>query len=102
MFTKKDLQNGDVVEYKNGSRRVVIDDQLFGEDGYSKLDAFSGNLKASHYTIMKVYRNPKCFSNCDESNCIYDRNTDDVKEMTLAEVCKELGYNIKIVRGENE
>jgi hypothetical protein len=50
-------------------------------------------------------RRPLCASDCrlnvfthSGGKLIYDRERDTVEEMTLAEVCKLLGKNIKIVK----
>lgn len=33
-FTKADLKSGMVVEYRNGKRRLVLNNGLVGKDGY--------------------------------------------------------------------
>ena len=58
-FTKTDLRDGMVVEYKNGKRRLVIADMLIGKDGYLTLESFRQNLeniKFMEHTIVKIYK----------------------------------------------
>lgn len=56
-FQKNDLKDGMVVEYRDGSRRLVSGDLLIGEDSYSDLDIFNYKLKArlSVMDIVAVY-----------------------------------------------
>nr|DAG84205.1 MAG TPA: hypothetical protein [Caudoviricetes sp.] len=59
-FTKSDLRNEDIVEYRNGCPRTVKGNHLYDEDGFqvNDLDRYDENLKNSSddLTIVKVYR----------------------------------------------
>ncbi len=95
--TKGNLQFGDIITLRNGERYVFADNCIFGEDsGYCR-DAddiflwhndliYDGN---SDYDIVKVER---------AGNVIYEREENKVKEMTIAEISKELGYEVKVVK----
>lgn len=102
-----DLQFADVVTTRNNQRYVVGDNCLLGEDNTYYLDcvtisdSFDEDLTHhdhswsgisdhdTNYDIMKVER---------AGQVVYERKEEPVKEMTLAEVCKELGYEVKIVK----
>lgn len=57
-FTKSDLKSGMVVEYRDGGRRLVIDECLVGKDSHYELSAYNENLKNEYprLTIMKVFK----------------------------------------------
>lgn len=56
-FTKKDLKPGMVVEYKDGKRRVVLNDKILGKEGFNCLDSYTEELKNewANLDIEKVY-----------------------------------------------
>lgn len=96
-FTKKDIQFGDVITLGNGERYVYAGNALCGEnhgvcDGYS-IKAWDENLKSTlenkNKDIVKIERN---------GNVIWER--EEVREMTIEEISKVLGYEVKIVKGE--
>lgn len=107
-FTKKDLKNNDIVTYQNGKRGIVfieleaiVNDDL---NGYIPLNSISSNLTNlncfSDWDIIKVQRsdNTHHFMTFywDNTPIIWERQ--ETVEMTLAEVCKALGKNVKIVK----
>lgn len=103
VFTKKDLKDGMVVEYRNGKRRIVLGDNLLGEDGCGDLKHYNKDLTLDGYentlTIDKVYKTiamkiSKLFED-DYLTLIWER--EHIKEMTVEEIEKELGYKIKVV-----
>lgn len=56
---KSDLKSGMVVEYRDGIRRLVVNDDLIGDDGHLSLSNYNDDLKHDEYSdldIMKVYR----------------------------------------------
>ena len=61
-FTKSDLKDGDIVTYRDGTRRRVRDNKLLSEDGYSgnRLENYNNNLKnkdgGHNLDIVKVER----------------------------------------------
>ena len=111
-FTKKDLKNGDVVKFKNGWIHIVCCDTgtLITPDGYNELDEYNEDLtygrpvysEGRPYDIVAV-RRPKKAGDCtfdafkfNYGDLVYERK--EVEEMTLEEVCKALGKEIKIVK----
>lgn len=58
-FTKSDLKDDMVVEYRDGGRRLVIQDRLTGIEGYSTLESYEDSLNHVIYKsidIVKVYK----------------------------------------------
>lgn len=108
-FTKKDLKNGDVVVFRNGDVGIAIPDQnvIVTENGYRTLSDRTDDLRfvESEYPecdIMKIYR-PYQPHQCRFHPCGYSAGTlvyerKEIEEMTLEEVCKALGKEIKIVK----
>ena len=108
----KDLKTGMVVETRNGTKYLVVnrDGELcdIGMNCYMTLDGrdpHKSNMtwpNDSSLDIMKVFK-PKLrkFSIMlsDEHNCIWKR--EEVRRMTVSEVCKELGYEVEIVRDDS-
>lgn len=106
-FTKADLKDGMVVEYTNGWRRMVLGQNLIGDKLYVPLCTYTDDLREEHepvYTINKVYKSHACFlgeiREDDFLTLIWERKEEkpEPEEMTLAEVCKALGKEIKIVK----
>lgn len=107
MFTKVDLRNGDFVEYRDGSIRLVVDDRLFGIYSSSALEYFTDQLLSndricSNMDIIKVYRGGHTFQTATTGTVVFDRNKDVIEEMTIEEVCRALGKNIKIVNNHED
>lgn len=100
-FTIDDLQFADIVTARNGKRYVVADGYLYSEVSDSYLDScfinswYNDDLTTEDnfkdYDIVKVER---------AGNVIYEREETKVKEMTLEEISKELGYEVRIVKGD--
>lgn len=57
-FTKADLKDGMVVEYRDGDRRLVIDKYLIGKNAHYELSTYNENLEDGYprLTIMKVFK----------------------------------------------
>lgn len=95
-FTKADLKDGMVVEYRNGNRRLVIVNMLIGEDGFLTLDSFRENLeniKFMEHTIVKIFKIKEAMTFnyiLDDKNLelIWERN--EAKKMTAEEMRKKL------------
>lgn len=68
-FTKSDLKDGMVVEYRNGKKRIYINGFLLGLDGYLPLDDYSNNLLIPEdyegFDIYAVYQIVKGFNLSD-------------------------------------
>ena len=104
-FTKADLKEFDIVEFRNGSKTWVVKDIVLGKlsiGGFS-IETWLDDLKdegAHGLDIMKVYRPtdslPLDKSKWKDLPLIYERT--EVKEMTVEEISKALGYEVKVVK----
>lgn len=105
----KDLKTGMVVETRNGTKYLIVnqDGKLYGigMNGYMSLDGRYPHKSDmtwpddSDLDIMKVFKPAlRKFSIMlsDERNCIWNREK--VRKMTVSEICKELGYEVEIVK----
>lgn len=101
-ITTADLKNGDMVEFRNKERYIKTKNAFINIEtnemiGISHYDNcwFCSAFKDRSHDVMKIldmseyYKNPKWSMEREERK---------VEEMTLEEVCKELGREIKIVR----
>lgn len=108
-FIKKDLRSGDVVIHRNEQVGIVIleHNAIVYKDGYNLISELLEDLTSSNpitpsYDIMEVYRPNEPFQCQFSASCftrgelVYERK--EVEEMTLEEVCKALGKEIKIVK----
>lgn len=101
-----DLPFGTVIKLANDDEYVIANSTWYGEDEYSFKD---GDLfDEDEFNDDLEYIG----GDCDEEDCylyniqkitygtaiLYIREPKEVKEMTLEEICKELGYNVKIVK----
>ena len=115
-FTKSDLRSGDVILRRNGNVEIVCLETgtlIHQVDGWSKLSDIDEDLtyklccnnhSIPEYDIVAVHR-PTKPSDCRFSafyakagELVYERK--EVEEMTLEEVCKLLGKEIKIVKSK--
>jgi hypothetical protein len=108
-FTKKDLRNWDIVQYRDGSEAIVNIDlgTLISVKGFNSLHSFREDLKSCSgevsFDIVAV-RRPKLQHDCQLDKVfkyhlgelVYERQ--EVEEMTLEEVCRLLGKDIKIIK----
>lgn len=94
-FTKADLRDGMVVEYRDGDRRLVIDECLVGKDSHYELSAYNENLENEYprLTIMKVFkicRRAILESILDDDNLELIWERAESKKMTVEEMRKKL------------
>ena len=108
-FTKADLKDGMVVEYRNGKRRLVFNYTFTGIDGYLEFSNYTNNLTYNYishedprsFDIVKIYeikyigKIPDMFSDYN-LNLLWER-PEEYKEMTVEEIEKALGCKIKVV-----
>ena len=115
-FTKADLKNGDVIKYRNGLTGVVCIETgavILDRNEYMTVDticddlthldkAYTSSYRNSDWDIVAVRRpnepcdcRPNAFDT-KQGTLVYERK--EVEEMTLEEVCKALGKEIKIVK----
>ena len=106
-FKKDDIQFGDIITLRNGERYVYAADRIFAEFEYTqRLDyrIFSRTFNRNFEIILPDYKDDR---NCDiikierQGQIIYERE-EEVVEMTLSEICKKLGCNVKIVKERGE
>ena len=107
-FTKADLKNGDVVKISDGTIGIICldTDTIILKDGFDRVSELSDDLKfiqskrGAHITMVRrPYHSFHCQFDAFELNwgeLVYERK--EVEEMTLEEVCKALGKEIKIVK----
>lgn len=109
-FTKRDLRTGDVVLRRDGSVEIFVRavekfiGQGVGANFLANIDLdLTSNISTSRDII--AVRRPQSDYDCqfdafehNRGELVYDRERDTVEEMTLAEVCKLLGKNIKIIQ----
>lgn len=104
-FTKADLKDGMVVEFTNGNRAMVLNNQFIGLHCYSNMDNWSDTLENIHSpfrVITKVYTSKSWYLskyfNEEYLTLIWERAEEEpAKKMTVAEIEKELGYKVEIV-----
>ena len=95
-FTKADLKDGMIVEYRDGTRRIVIGNAFIGKDGFNYIDNYKCSLESYRnkvYDICKVYSFllPYGFNSLFKDNnlkLIWERT--EVKNMTTEEMRKKL------------
>ena len=103
IIKKSDLKYGDVVTYRCGHVRIVKGGDLVYLKDFAELsfhlDRFDNDLfyngisKDPQCDIIKVYRP-------ETEETFYTERAKKVKEMTVAEIEKELGYSIKVIKEE--
>ena len=106
-FTKEDLRTGDVVMQRDGTIQIANCElgMFITNDWWNDMDSFSSDLihnMDKNFDIIAV-RRPIEKTDCtfkafkyESGILIYERK--EVEEMTLAEVCRLLGKEIKIIK----
>ena len=106
-FTKADLKTGDVILLRDGETEICNCElgTLIVKNGWDDLNSFNNDLTCcitKDYDIVAV-RRPREKGDCifnafkfEFGELVYERK--EVEEMTLAEVCKLLGKEIKIIK----
>lgn len=110
-FTKADLKTGDVVKFENGNIGIVNGElrTIVMKDVFCQLKSYNENLTCKHTDALNSWdivavRRPHTPYDCQfcafekkHGVLVYERK--EVEEMTLEQVCKLLGKEIKIVKG---
>ena len=115
-MNKNDLKTGMVVKFKEGHLAVMLNDNTAvsfkGEGGVSK-NMMEEDISLGRHSIAEVYTIDQSRSlNADMEFWLQDGNildyctlvwkyVEEVEELTLGQVCKELGREIKIIREGN-
>ena len=109
-FCKDDFKTGDIVTLRNGDRLIVTkndfnDIDVNNNNNLCEISELDNDLRYVNIWAGEDVTQPE-----DEKNDImkverptqykimYER--EEGKEMTLAQICKELGYNVKIIKEE--
>lgn len=106
-FTKEDLKSGDIVIFRNYEAGVVFLEQnaiIFKRFAdYMKLSSYDIKLYnncSEEWDIVKVHRPVSAYGLMHDqwynAPVVWER--EETVEMTLAEVCKALGKNVKIIK----
>lgn|SRR5574344_1027623 len=119
-FRKRDIKDGDVIVRRNGDVEIAMIkyNMFIAADGWNDFEHIREDLTycntygsngCGKYDIVQVYRPIKKYG-CilkvyDDNNIsqvlIYDREkAEEAEEMTVDEICKALGKNIKIVKSK--
>ena len=105
MEMKKYLKNGNVIECRNRRRYIVMNEGNFATDATEFIEDLEnvGTLRAEEWDIMEIYRPTRStsLSNLLKNPSIYCElvwKRAEKKEMTVAEISKALGYEVKIVK----
>lgn len=106
-FTKADLRTGDVVMQRDGVIQIANCElgMFITNDWWNDMDSFdldlTHNMKEEHdiVAVRRPLQKQDCNFKAFRYECgilVYERK--EVEEMTLAEVCRLLGKEIKIVK----
>ena len=89
---KKHREDGPAIEYANGYKSWYINGELHREDG----PAIEGSCGYYADVDKAWYLNDVQYTKEEH----YNKLNPKAKELTMEELVKELGYNVKIVEGE--
>lgn len=103
MFTKKDLKDSMVVETRDGKYYLVCGDLFIRDIGFLDINTYNNDLTTKLYEkdIIAIYDKIYSLNSLNDIECLNKKllwKREEVKKMTLAEIEKELGYPIKIVK----
>lgn len=104
-FTKADLKDGMVVEYRDSDRGIILKNKIISFNSYSSLENFKNNLEHTYLSdlnIDRVYKSDSLtlrnYFDDKYLTLIWERKEEEpAKKMTVAEIEKELGYKVEIV-----
>ena len=105
MEMKKYLENGNIIECRNLHRYIVMGDGKFAANQESFIEDLEniGTFEKEEWDVMKIYRpvRSKSLSNLLKNPSLYCElvwKRTKKREMTVSEISKALGYEIKIVK----
>lgn len=118
MFDKNTLVIGDVIELKRGKQYILMPQSEKYKGHYAGPDLVFINItmpdwrsfaSVQNNEIVRVYRRqfssdfPRdgkvSYGNENKDSVIYDATKSKVKELTVEEISKLLGYDVKVVKG---
>ena len=100
-FTKSDLKDGDIVTYRNGLKKIVSGDKLYGNDLFTSLRYYPEDLKdvdgEEKNDIVKVERPVKY-------EIVFEREEvlDETEKKYLAEVIRPFRKRIQFIQKKKE
>lgn len=101
-FTKLDLKDGDIVTYRNGLKKIVSGDKLYGNDLFAPLRYYTEDLKdvdgEEEYDIVKVERPVKYETLFERKEEILD----EVEKRYLTEVIRPFRKRIQFIQKKKE
>lgn len=95
-FTKADLRDGMVVKYRNGDKRMVINEAMIGVEGYSNKHNFREDLTHKIYgkldivSVYEVEEYGKFANMLSDNNLILIWERKEPKKMTVEEMRQKL------------
>ena len=104
-FKKSDLKNRMVVQYRNGERKLVVDNLLMDRHESDLLNVYNNDLTfkdryCNEFDIVRVYPEVNTFEQMliieQKHKPIWQRS--EVKEVTMSEVEEKFGCKVKIVK----
>ena len=109
-FCKDDFKSGDIVTLRNGDKLIVTKKDFNDIDENNDNDLCDTTELNTDLRYESIWCGRNITETEDKKNDIMkvERPTqykimykrDEVKEMTLSQVCKELGYKVKIIKEE--
>lgn len=101
-FTKSDLKDGDIVTYRNGLKKIVSGDKLYGNDLFTSLRYYPEDLKdvdgEEKNDIVKVERPVKYETVFERKEEILD----EVEKRYLTEVIRPFRKRIQFIQKKKE
>ena len=104
---KNELQNGDIVTLRNGDRLMYNNEEFVDlsddfDNSLADIKELNNDMTFSdrYRFVTEPTKNDIIFVQRPIGyECVFERK-DNVKEMTVEEISKILGYEVKIVKGE--
>lgn len=101
-FTKSDLKDGDIVTQRNGLKKMVFENKLYGSNHFVSLTYYTEDLKDANgdeeYDIIKIERPEKY-------NTIFERKEeilDETEKKYLTDVIRPFRKRIQFIQKKKE
>ena len=101
-FTKSDLKDGDIVTQRNGLKKMVFENKLYGSNHFVSLTYYTEDLKDANgdeeYDIIKIERPGKY-------NTIFERKEeilDETEKKYLTDVIRPFRKRIQFIQKKKE
>lgn len=103
-FPKEAFENGMIVEYRDGSLRMVHNGLLIGDIKFNNLDVYDNELKSTeseNQDIIRIYKSTACsFTEMWKEHTrelIWTRNRIEPENVSLDDLEKLLGYRVTVI-----